>query len=613
MKNNKILFFFVISILLINITFGKTSSNDDEVKSKTIKDQKYIIVVNNIYGEFKIFSNPDSEKNEKREELKSYEYAVTLMDKIDELIKENKDTYKDQEKLEEIENKNLLRKRDEGDKILNNYDNSSFVNPILSNGNTLFITAYLSEILVEKIKKMENIRGVFPDNELNYDGIYNRDDILKETSWKELKVQENATLSLSILSQGIYNDQIIGKYDNSYYCPKSEGENVNVIVIDTGFDFTQYEFSNSERTVECKVKFEEGSISLTTNKKKCGNKKITHGNRVAGIIGGRRNGVAKKANIYGISLVADGKTTTDASDLVLALSYVKENMIKKNKTVINISSGSYLKYSSSTYKELMDGYNGLIKSINELGGIVVGTSGNTNENVRKSNEVYMPCASEEIICVGGIESKKVKDITNKFEKHESSSYGDEVEIYAPGVASAMIVEEEGENLYDYTGTSYSTALVSGVIATIISETGKGYNRKTMLEFLKNKGIPFEVDGKTRWVINNGKHIVYSKNNEYYGCGVNAGNIPCNQRCGPSYGKCRDLSACCSSKNYCNTTSAHCGTGCQPKYGLCINEEDRCGPGYGRCPSGKCCSKYGWCGKKSDYCGTGCQPRYGLCN
>jgi len=50
MKNNKILFFFVISILLINITFGKTSSNDDEVKSKTIKDQKYIIVVNNIYG-----------------------------------------------------------------------------------------------------------------------------------------------------------------------------------------------------------------------------------------------------------------------------------------------------------------------------------------------------------------------------------------------------------------------------------------------------------------------------------------------------------------------------------------------------------------------------------
>ncbi|OUM64770.1 carbohydrate-binding module family 18 protein [Piromyces sp. E2] len=93
------------------------------------------------------------------------------------------------------------------------------------------------------------------------------------------------------------------------------------------------------------------------------------------------------------------------------------------------------------------------------------------------------------------------------------------------------------------------------------------------------------------------------------------------KCGPEYGKCADKNACCSSKGYCDNTDAHCGTGCQPKYGLCgisnvisvSTVKDRCGSEYGKCANNnECCSQYGWCGKTSDHCGTGCQPKYGLC-
>jgi len=608
-NNNRILFFFLISILLININFAKTSSNDDEAITKKSEDQKYIIVVNNTYGEFSIFSNPNDKKNVKRQELKSYEFAISLMDKIDEIIIENKDTYKDKEKLEEIENQNLLRKRDNEDEIVSNYDNSSFVNPIASNGETLLISAYLSKALVEKIEKMENIETVFPDFKMEYESYYNTNDILKETSWKALSVQANADLQLSIISQGLYKEDVIEEYDTNYYYPNSN-EEVDVIIIDSGFDFSHSEFSNSERTAVCKVYFEGSKAYKPSKNKKCGSTTVYHGRQVADVVGGRIHGVAKKANIYGIAIPVEDNSV-DFDDVILALQYVKENLVRSNRTVINISIGKDLNSSDSSVKSI----NKLIDAITGNGGIIVASSGNKNKNVKNGSVLHMPCSSKNVICVGGISSYQLNDVKNKFQKYQDSNYGDEVEIYAPHIVKAKLVENGVDDVRYYAGTSYSAAMVSGGIATIISGSNVKYNKEKMLTFLKNKGIPFKVNSVEKKVLNNGKHIVYSKNGKYHGCGVSAGNTSCNYRCGPNYGQCEDQSACCSKKNYCGTTSAYCGTGCQPKYGLCTSsEEDRCGSGYGRCAkSNECCSKYGWCGTTSEYCGTGCQSRYGICN
>ncbi|OUM64766.1 carbohydrate-binding module family 18 protein [Piromyces sp. E2] len=160
-----------------------------------------------------------------------------------------------------------------------------------------------------------------------------------------------------------------------------------------------------------------------------------------------------------------------------------------------------------------------------------------------------------------------------------------------------------------------------------------FTRDTILRYLLNNGFPFEVDGVTKKVVNNGKHIVYSSDGKYKGCGISAGNTSCSSnsipissvkdRCGPEYGKCANKNACCSDNGYCGTTSEYCGIGCQPQYGLCSNFnansipvstlKGRCGPLYGKCADeNACCSSKGYCDISSAHCGTGCQPEYGLC-
>jgi peptidoglycan/xylan/chitin deacetylase (PgdA/CDA1 family) len=101
--------------------------------------------------------------------------------------------------------------------------------------------------------------------------------------------------------------------------------------------------------------------------------------------------------------------------------------------------------------------------------------------------------------------------------------------------------------------------------------------------------------------------------------------------------------CCSQYNWCGTSTAHCGTGCQPGYGTCtgsgttssstgggtstssgpttsptakVSVDGTCGGTGGfTCKGstfGNCCSQYGWCGSTTAYCGTGCQPNFGTC-
>ncbi|ORX78382.1 hypothetical protein BCR32DRAFT_206888 [Anaeromyces robustus] len=182
-------------------------------------------------------------------------------------------------------------------------------------------------------------------------------------------------------------------------------------------------------------------------------------------------------------------------------------------------------------------------------------------------------------------------------------------------------------------------------------------------WLKEHGSKETVQykGETCLLANNGKHIVYSADDIYHGCGVYAGNRPCNtttkkstttikksttttkkkiptstvkDRCGPQFGACSVAGECCSQYGYCDTTSEHCGKGCQPDYGVCSLKasstvkkttttkkkiptstvKDRCGPQFGACSvAGECCSQYGYCDTTSEHCGKGCQPDYGVCS
>ncbi|OUM64769.1 hypothetical protein PIROE2DRAFT_8383 [Piromyces sp. E2] len=537
-NKNKILSFLLNSLLLINSTFAKsieTSSNDGKVITKNRNnDQKYLIFVNNTFGEFDIFSNPNNQKFVKRQELDSYDFAVSLMDEIDELINDNRDTFKDQEKLEEIDNKNKLRKRNNEDRPADYYENSSFVHPVSSHGNNLLISAYLSEKLAKIIEKMDNVEAVIPDIQMGADAnYYNKNDILKESSWKDLSVQENADLHLSVISQGLYDNKLVGQYDKNFYYPSSAGKGIDIIVIDGGFNFGFSEFNNKgNRTAKCRVVFDDyGSPNPPNDDNSCGSTTYFHGHKITDIAAGIKHGVAKNANIYGVAIPASDDGQYSSADIIEALEYVLKNMIRPNKTVINVSIGSFWEKNGNLYNKRFETYTNVIDRITNKGGIVVVSAGNNGKNVDQGSELYVSCVIGNTICVGGVDSYQLSSVTKKFTRSKYSNYGKQVDIYAPFDVIAEYVENGKVVKGDFSGTSYSTPLVSGIIASIISDNpNTKFTKNSILNHLQKNGISINVDGLSKKVINNGKHIVYSSNNKYNGCGINAGNKPCSNSC-----------------------------------------------------------------------------------
>ncbi|KAF8430378.1 hypothetical protein EV426DRAFT_708560 [Tirmania nivea] len=81
--------------------------------------------------------------------------------------------------------------------------------------------------------------------------------------------------------------------------------------------------------------------------------------------------------------------------------------------------------------------------------------------------------------------------------------------------------------------------------------------------------------------------------------------------------------CCSAQGFCGGSAAHCGSGCQPRFGTCSpvldngSSELTCGPLYNNrsCPlPEQCCSENGYCGTGNDYCQSPqCLVGFGKCD
>lgn len=557
MKLN-ILYFLGLTLLFINGILANNDENSlDNKKEKSNGDNYYLIFVNNTHGEYRIFKNS---KKEKRQEAQLF--VETLLDEIDSLIINNRDTYQHPEKLNDIEESSKLLKRNEKNVNVYNYDNSNFVRPISSVGNSLILYAYLSKILVQKIEKMSTIKSIELDSvcylhneEENY---YNYDDILSETHWENVTVHPNADLHLSILSQGRYDPGLVHHYDNNYYFPASAGKDVDIIVIDTNFHFDNPEFSNKERQAKCIGSVhKDGTITPPSNELICGyndddhtdNKKleyyhVDHGAKVSDIAAGIKHGVASGANIYGVSIPADPDGSIYISDVYQALEWVKELYIRPHRTIINLSNGYKINLEKKDeFYEKYQQYKLIIEDITKKGGVVVSSAGNDREYLEGEAELMIPCELEDVICVGGIDNNLIylnstieSDKSKIYNRHINSNYGNNVNIYAPyrGIFEYVQSSDYKYVKINENGTSYSSPMVAGLIAQLISQNpNKMYNKDNALKELisNSEGNYFYYQDKyNRYhkavIANNGKHIVYSPDNIYYGCGILAGNRPC---------------------------------------------------------------------------------------
>ncbi|OUM59239.1 hypothetical protein PIROE2DRAFT_33321, partial [Piromyces sp. E2] len=238
----------------------------------------------------------------------------------------------------------------------------------------------------------------------------------------------------------------------NYYYPATAGKDVDVYVIDSGFNFDYYEFANKEeRTAKCLVRIDDSE-------------EYFHGEQVADVVGGLEYGVADKANVYGIAL-----SSYSYVNFIKALEYIYESAnMRPHKTIINMSFGGYLPINERF--PLTKRFKEIVQKLNEAGAVMVASAGNYGESTynEKTNMYFLPCAFDEVICVGGTEIKTYMD-SDKYNIDNKSNFGKGVDIFAPYFTDAIFIGKNNEIEYDRGyGTSGSSPLVAGVAATIMS-------------------------------------------------------------------------------------------------------------------------------------------------
>jgi len=303
-----------------------------------------------------------------------------------------------------------------------------------------------------------------------------------------------------------------------------------------------------------------------------------HGSVVANIVGGLTNGVASKANIYGFTTQSSSYDSgkSFARSLLQGLEHINSRYLNENnpenvknfihKSVINMSCGYYLSEKNDDFydkEDFTDYFGQLIKKMSNKGTVFVAAAG--NNSTIADNDAF-PCSFDDVICVGATDNIGINDeynALNEIYKHENdtsvypnhdewneiyeqaktnystifdkffknkfvlsksyrrayfSNYGKKVDIYAPGFVKAFYkngIDEMWEG--NWYGTSFSSPIVAGVAATIMSENpNKNYTTREIKMELQRIGLKNIIEDVGEDLpnifINNGKHLRYNFDN-----------------------------------------------------------------------------------------------------
>jgi len=226
------------------------------------------------------------------------------------------------------------------------------------------------------------------------------------------------------------------------YLSQGQGEGVTVYVVDGLFDTTNAEFGG------------RASVGLDLGQPCVLEDGINHGMFVAGLVVGRRTGVAKKAKIIvvGSSYGCEGSESASQRQMikrvVRAVDWVVENAHKP--AVVNLSLNT-----DGDQPELT----AAVKRLVDAGLIVVASAGNGSENACG----HAPAGLPSVVTVTG---------STKTDRDAGLNYGRCVDLYAPasGVTSVVGPELSPNRLArsDQAATSWAAPLASGVAALYLS-------------------------------------------------------------------------------------------------------------------------------------------------
>jgi len=226
------------------------------------------------------------------------------------------------------------------------------------------------------------------------------------------------------------------------YRSRGQGEGVTVYVVDGLFDTRNAEFEG------------RASVGLDLGRPCVLEDGIDHGLFVAGLVGGRRTGVAKKAKIVavGSSYGCEGSESASQRQMVervvRAVNWVAENARKP--AVVNLSLNT-----DDDQPELTAAVARLV----DAGLTVVASAGNGGVNACG----HAPAGLPSVITVTG---------STKTDRDAGLNYGTCVDLYAPasGVTSVVAPELSPDRLArsDQAATSWAAPLASGVAALYLS-------------------------------------------------------------------------------------------------------------------------------------------------
>ncbi|KAK4187455.1 peptidase S8/S53 domain-containing protein [Podospora australis] len=264
---------------------------------------------------------------------------------------------------------------------------------------------------------------------------------------------------------------------SGYIFDSSAGEGITAYVVDTGIRTTHSEF-------EGRATFDAAANFIDDQTDENG-----HGSHVAGTIGGKTFGVAKKVSIVGVKVLgADGSGTN--SGVIRGMQFVANDARAKGlsgKAVMNMSLGG----------SFSRAVNSAINNIEAAGVVPVVAAGNENQDTANTS----PGSAEAAITVGAI------DQTND-QRASFSNFGPLVDVFAPGVRVQSVGITSDTATSTLSGTSMASPHVAGLAAYLMALEGitgvqAVSDRIKQLAAATGARVSNNVRGTTNLIANNG--------------------------------------------------------------------------------------------------------------
>ena len=300
----------------------------------------------------------------------------------------------------------------------------------------------LLEPLKESILMIEKSEKVYPTGQIDIPESFkeSREESPKDSASKILGTQYGAPWNLirlsqrpSLVSSVASFSELLTSIESKAYFYESDGQNVDIFIIDSGLASSHPEFEGRAMTV---VDFTGEQPSWTDT--------FGHGTHVAGIIGSKTYGVCKKATLKAVRVIGT-KGSSDWATVISALNWIyTKGLSSTRKAVINMSIGGPI----SNAMDLA------LKALLDKGVAMIVAAGNDASSACQ----YSPASSTSVITVG---SSSFGDTY-----YSTSNYGACVDVVAPGQFIRSTYIPEGVQWM--TGTSMAAPHVTGVLVLLWS-------------------------------------------------------------------------------------------------------------------------------------------------